>query len=55
LDWPFYGKDQGGMRFQDVDQINASNVGQLRPAWIMHMHVANPSTSLETQPIPLEQ
>ncbi len=51
LDWPFYGNDQGGMRFQDVDQINASNVGQLTPAWIMHMHVGKPATSLETQPI----
>lgn len=51
VDWPFYGNDQGGMRYQDLDQINRSNVARLRPAWILHMHVANPDTSLETQPI----
>lgn len=51
VDWPFYGNDQGGTRYQDLDQINRSNVKRLKPAWIVHLHVANESTSLEMQPI----
>ena len=51
VDWPFYGNDHAGRRYQNLDQINPSNVARLKPAWILHMHVANESTSLETQPI----
>ncbi len=51
VDWPFYGNDQGGMRYQNFDQINRSNVRRLRPAWIFHTNVSNPDTSFETQPI----
>lgn len=51
LDWPYYGNDLGGMRFQDIDAINAQNVAQLKPAWIFHSNVANMATSFEAQPI----
>ncbi len=39
------------MRYVDTDQINPSNVAQLKPAWIFHTNVANPATSFEAQPI----
>ena len=32
-DWPNHGNDLANTRFQDVDQINRSNVGDLRVAW----------------------
>ena len=51
FDWPYYGNDLGGMRYQNVDQINPSNVAQLTPAWIFHTTVMNKMTSFESQPI----
>ena len=32
-DWPFYGGDQGGMKYSPLKQISASSVSQLRIAW----------------------
>ena len=51
LDWPFYGNDLGGMRYQNVDQITPTNVAHLTPAWIFHTNVMNKETSFEAQPI----
>ena len=52
LDWPYYGNDLGGMRYQNVDQISPSNVAALKPAWVFHTGVMNSSRlSFETQPI----
>ena len=31
--WPLPGKDLAATRFSDLDQINAGNVGSLRPVW----------------------
>lgn len=33
-DWKVWGGDAGVSRFSTLDQINASNVSQLKPAWI---------------------
>lgn len=52
LDWPYYGNDLGGMRYQNVDQINTGNVARLKPAWVFHTGVLNSDQlSFESQPI----
>ncbi len=52
LDWPLYGNDLANTRYQDVDQINPSNVGQLQVAWIFHTGVLDdPKVDFETSPI----
>ncbi len=51
LGWRYYGNDLGNTRFQDVGQINPSNVASLRPAWIFHTGVLDPATSFEGSPI----
>ena len=40
-DWPTYGHDPGGMRYSPLDQIDASNVAQLRVAWTYGMRTAS--------------
>jgi len=42
LDWPNHGNDLANTRFQNVDQINPSNVANLTPAWIFHTGVLDP-------------
>ncbi len=32
-EWPFYGGDQGGSKYSPLDQINRSNVHDLKLAW----------------------
>jgi quinoprotein glucose dehydrogenase len=32
-EWTSWGRDAGGSRYAPLDQINRSNVGELRPAW----------------------
>ena len=52
MDWPYYGNDIGGMRYQNINQINTNNVKNLRPAWVFHTGVTNsPLLSFESQPI----
>src|ERR1700739_823358 len=51
LDWPLYGHDLSNTRFQDVDQINPSNVGRLQVAWVFHTGVLDPKAELEVSPI----
>jgi glucose dehydrogenase len=34
-DWRYYGGDAAGNKYSSLDQINRSNVKQLRPAWIL--------------------
>jgi quinohemoprotein ethanol dehydrogenase len=52
VDWPYYGNDQGNMRYQDIDQINPTNVSQLKPAWTFHTGVAaDPNMSMEMTPL----
>src|SRR6202453_2714953 len=51
LDWPYYGNDVYNSRFQDIDQINPSNVSQLKTAWIFHTGVFDPNMSMEMTPL----
>ncbi len=51
LDWPRYGKDLANTRYQDVDQINPSNVSQLKVAWVFHTGVLDPKAELEVSPV----
>src|SRR5579859_4693264 len=54
LDWRYHGKDFSNQRFQDVDQINPSNVAKLKPAWIFHTGVSDPNMSMEMTPIVID-
>jgi quinohemoprotein ethanol dehydrogenase len=51
IDWPFYGNDPANTRFQNVDQINPSNVAKVRPAWVFHANNHDNMASLEVSPI----
>ena len=35
-DWPSYGGSQAAWRYSGLDQVNRSNVHQLRPAWVFN-------------------
>jgi quinohemoprotein ethanol dehydrogenase len=54
IDWPYYGADVYNSRFADIDQINPTNVSQLKPAWTFHTGVlpsAQPGLALEMTPL----
>src|SRR5580692_3153297 len=52
LNWPTNGNDQGNMRYQNIDQINPSNVSQLKPAWTFNTGVlGDANMSMEMTPI----
>src|ERR1700684_816901 len=56
LNWPYYGADLYNTRFANVDQINPSNVSQLKPVWTFHTGIngtgsSDPSMSMEMTPI----
>src|SRR5271154_5461727 len=54
LDWPYYGNDVYNSRFQNIDQINPTNVSQLKPAWTFHTGVlpsAEPGLTIEMTPL----
>src|SRR5580700_8277892 len=52
LDWRYYGQDLFNSRFQSIDQINPTNVNQLKPAWTFHTGVlGDPNMSMEMTPI----
>jgi len=38
-DWPNHGKDLANTRFQNLDQINPTNVKNLQVAWVFHTGV----------------
>src|SRR5580692_10903080 len=50
VDWASYGNDVSNSRFQNIDQINPSNISQLKPAWTFHTGV-NPNLGMEMTPI----
>jgi PQQ-dependent dehydrogenase (methanol/ethanol family) len=50
VDWPYYGADVHNTRFANIDQINPSNISQLKPAWTFHTGV-NPNLGMEMTPI----
>jgi quinohemoprotein ethanol dehydrogenase len=51
VNWPYYGNDLSNSRFQNIDQINLTNVSQLKPAWTFHTGISDPSMSMEMTPI----
>ena len=52
LNWPSYGNDLGQMRYQNIDQINLTNVSQLKPAWAFNTGVlGDANMSMEMTPI----
>ena len=52
VDWRYNGKDVYNSRFQPIDQINPSNVNQLKPAWTFHTGVlGDPNMSMEMTPL----
>jgi quinohemoprotein ethanol dehydrogenase len=52
LDWRYYGQDVYNSRFQNIDQINPTNVSQLKPAWTFHTRVlGDPNMTMEMTPI----
>src|SRR5437879_13651242 len=53
-DWPNYGKDLANTRFQNLTQINPSNVNKLQVAWVFHTGVLDPLAELEASPIEVD-
>src|ERR1700761_6753039 len=52
VDWPYNGADLYNSRFANIDQINPSNVSQLKPAWIFHTGVlGDANMSMEMTPL----
>jgi PQQ-dependent dehydrogenase (methanol/ethanol family) len=51
LDWRNHGNDLANTRFQNVDQINPSNVATLQVAWVFHTGVLDPLAELQASPI----
>jgi quinohemoprotein ethanol dehydrogenase len=52
LNWPYNGGDLYNSRFADIDQINLSNVSQLKPAWTFHTGLlSDPNMSMEMTPL----
>jgi quinohemoprotein ethanol dehydrogenase len=51
VDWRSYGNDLANTRFQDVDQINPSNVRNLRVAWVFHTGVLDEMAELQGSPV----
>jgi alcohol dehydrogenase (cytochrome c) len=51
LNWPYYGADVYNSRFANIDQINPSNVSELKPAWTFHTGVSDPNMSMEMTPL----
>jgi len=54
LDWPYYGADLYNSRYADIDQINPSNVSELKPAWTFHTGVNDPAMAMEMTPLVID-
>ena len=51
VDWVYNGHDVYNERYADIDQINPSNVSQLKPAWIFHTGINDPNMAMEMTPL----
>src|ERR1700679_3146505 len=49
LDWLSNGNDVSNSRFQSIDQINLSNVSQLKEAWVFH--TGSPGVNMQVTPV----
>jgi quinohemoprotein ethanol dehydrogenase len=59
VNWPYYGADLSNSRYADIDQINPSNVSQLKPAWTFHTGIngagpSDPEMAMEMTPIVID-
>ncbi len=50
-DWAIYRGDQKANQFSELDQINASNVARLEPAWMINTGDASRGSAMQTNPI----
>ncbi len=50
-DWSYYGNNLLNQRYQNLDQINPSNVSHLQPAWVFHTGHIAVHESFEDSPI----
>jgi membrane-bound PQQ-dependent dehydrogenase (glucose/quinate/shikimate family) len=50
-EWHHYGRDEGGSRFSGLTQINGSNVGRLKQAWVYRTGVNRPEIGFEATPV----
>src|ERR1700677_4926610 len=51
LNWPYYGADVYNTRYANIDQINPTNVSQLKPAWTFHTGVFDSNMTMEMTPL----
>jgi alcohol dehydrogenase (cytochrome c) len=52
VDWANYGNDVYNSRYQNIDQINTTNVSQLAKAWVFHTgYLSDPNMSMEMTPL----
>jgi quinohemoprotein ethanol dehydrogenase len=51
VDWPYNGGDLWNRRFQSIDQINPSNVSQLKEAWVFNTGTNPGGQKIENVPI----
>jgi quinohemoprotein ethanol dehydrogenase len=51
VNWLSYGNDLANTRFQNLDQINLTNVHKLKVAWVFHTGVLDPLGELQASPI----
>src|SRR3984957_15597016 len=49
LDWTSNGNDVSNSRFQSIDQINLSNVSELKEAWVFH--TGSPGVNMQVTPV----
>src|SRR5258706_5421894 len=54
VDWPNVGNDKGGTRYSHLNQINRSNVKNLKVAWTFHTGDAGESSTIECTPIVID-
>jgi quinoprotein glucose dehydrogenase len=50
-EWRVYGGDTGSTRYSPLDQINRSNVGRLKVAWVFHTGDKRDLSTIECNPI----
>ncbi|MBC5801021.1 MAG: PQQ-binding-like beta-propeller repeat protein [Candidatus Eremiobacteraeota bacterium] len=54
LNWRYYGNDLLNQRYQNVDEIDPSNVSRLQPAWVVHTGQIAGDESFEASPIEVD-
>lgn len=50
-DWPMFNGTLDSQRYSSLDEINTTNVWDIRPVWAFQTGIANPNMSFENTPI----